>query len=81
MRNYIKGWNFMRLLRLAIGIFIIVQGIMMGEWMLAVLGVLFSIMPVLNVGCGGVAGSCNRPFSQSYKTNRLSEDISYEEVK
>lgn len=81
IKNYIKNWDFMRLLRLGIGIFIIVQGFIMHEWMLAVLGGLFSLMPIFNVGCGGVDGSCNRPISRSYRSYNKTEDIHYEEVK
>lgn len=67
----------MRVLRLALGIFIIVQGIQAKEWWLVVLGGLFSLMPLLNIGCCGVSG-CNTPIS---KSNKKVEDITFEEVK
>lgn len=59
----------MRVLRLALGIFIIVQGV--------VAGVMFSLMPLLNIGCCG-ASVCNTPIR---KGNRNIEDVSYEEIK
>lgn len=77
MKNYLKNWNMMRVLRLAVGIFIIVQGIMAKEWLLAGLGGLFSLMPLMNIGCCGVSG-CNTPVS---RTHKKMEDISYEEVR
>ncbi|NGF57787.1 hypothetical protein G5B00_14810 [Parapedobacter sp. SGR-10] len=77
MKNYLKNWNFIRLLRLALGIFITVQGIMAKEWLLVGLGGLFSLMPLMNIGCCGVSG-CNTSIP---KSNKKIEDISYEEVR
>lgn len=67
----------MRVLRLVLGIFIIVQGIMAKEWLLIGLGGLFSLMPLMNIGCCGTSG-CNTPIS---KSNKKVEDITYEEVR
>lgn len=72
----LRGWSFMRIARLALGIFIIVQGIVTNEWALALLGGLFAIMPLLNIGCCGASG-CSMPVSKNHKK---SEDITYEEV-
>lgn len=67
----------MRVLRLALGIFIIVQGIQANQWMFVALGGLFSLMALLNIGCCGAAG-CNTPVS---KSNKKVEDITFEEIK
>lgn len=67
----------MRVLRLALGIFIIVQGVQAKEWLFVALGGLFSLMPLLNIGCCGVSG-CNTPVS---KSDKKAEDITYEEIK
>ncbi|MFA6060132.1 MAG: hypothetical protein WC756_18155 [Taibaiella sp.] len=72
----LRGWNFMRIVRLALGIFIIVQGIVTKEWAFALLGGLFTILPLLNIGCCGASG-CSMPVSKNHKK---SEDITYEEV-
>ncbi len=77
MKEYLKNWDFTRILRLALGIFIIVQGVMVKEWLLVGLGGLFSLMPLLNIGCCGVSG-CSTPVQ---KSNKKIEDISYEEVR
>lgn len=77
MKNYFSNWNFMRLLRLALGIFVIVQGAVAKEWLLVGLGSLFSLMPLMNIGCCGTAG-CSIPAP---KSNKKTEDISYEEVR
>jgi len=58
MKNYLRNWDFVRVLRLAIGILIIVQGMMAHQWLLVGLGGLFSLMPLMNIGCCGTS-SCN----------------------
>lgn len=77
MKDYLNNWNFMRVLRLALGIFVIVQGIMAKEWLLVGFGGLFSLMPLMNIGCCGVSG-CSTPAP---KSNKKIEDITYEEVR
>ena len=77
MKGYLRSWNFMRILRLALGIFIIVQGVQAQQWLFVGLGGLFSLMPLLNIGCCGVSG-CNTP---ARKSNQKTEDITYEEVR
>ena len=67
----------MRILRLAMGIFIIVEGIVTKEWLFALAGTAFAILPLFNIGCCGTSG-CSTPVS---KSNRKAEDISYEEVR
>lgn len=66
----------MRVLRLALGIFIIGQGIVAKDWTFIALGGLFSLMPLLNVGCCSVSGCM--PIR---KNNGNIEDVSYEEVR
>lgn len=78
MKNYLRGWNFMRIIRLVLGIVIIVQGIQAQQWMLVALGGLFTLMPLFNIGCC-CAAECNTTYSTSKAKN--TEDITYEEVK
>ncbi len=77
MKNYLKNWNFMRFLRLVIGIYIVVIGIQESNFWLVALGASFSIMPLLNIGCCGVS-SCNIPVAKSSKEI---EDVTFTEVK
>lgn len=67
----------MRVLRLAIGIFIIVQSVITKDWLFVGAGVLFSLMPIMNIGCCGASG-CNTPIS---KSNKKVENITFEEIK
>lgn len=72
----LSNWNFMRFLRLALGIAIIVQSAIAGNWAMAVVGLLFTAMPVFNIGCCGTAG-CATPVKKSSETTK---DTRYEEV-
>lgn len=76
MKNYLGNWNIVRMLRLAMGILIIVQGFRTEAISIIILGGLFSLMPLLNVGCCSTAG-CNMPVR---KNSKQAEDITYEEV-
>lgn len=71
-----SNWTFMRFLRLAMGIAILVQGIMVKDMMFAFAGILFTVMPVFNMGCCGSAG-CAAPPAKEQDTKK---EITYEEV-
>lgn len=77
MKNYLSNWNFMRFLRLSIGLFIISQGILAYELALIAMGGLFSSLALLNIGCCGTS-ACNTPI----KHNKSQiEEVNFEEVK
>ncbi|WP_218962222.1 hypothetical protein [Sphingobacterium sp. 1.A.4] len=42
------------------GILIVIQGVKAEQWLIAGIGVLFSILPLFNMGCG-VNGTCDIP--------------------
>jgi hypothetical protein len=75
-QDILSNWNFMRFVRLGLGIAIIVQSIMHHDWTMGILGALFTAMPVFNIGCCA-AGGCAAPAK---KNNESVKDISYEEV-
>lgn len=78
MKQSIRGnWNFMRLLRLGVGVFIIVQAGMTKDWSLGILGLLFAIMPLFNIGCCGSGGCAAATPKRSAETTK---EITYEEV-
>lgn len=66
----------MRLVRLAIGIAVAVQGWLNNEWIFVILGTLFSLMPLFNLGCQ--SGSCQSRRYSNHKNN--DEDVVFEEV-
>ena len=76
MRAILQGWNFMRIIRLVLGVVILVQGIITKDFLTAVLGILFAGMAIANAGCCGTNGcavNTTRPIKS--KAN-----IEYEEV-
>lgn len=69
----------MRLLRLALGIMIFIQGVNSHDLLFIITGVLFSLMPLFNIGCCAV-GNCS--VSGQKKINSQStEEPGYEEIK
>lgn len=78
MKKYIRNWNFIRITRLVLGVFILGQGIRESEWIFILFGALFTLMPMLNVGC--CAGkACGIPLKSS-RTDK-SDEVIYEEIK
>lgn len=71
-----SNWNFIRFLRMGLGIAIVVQSAIAGNWAIGIAGILFTAMPVFNIGCCGTAG-CATPVKKSSQTTK---DITYEEV-
>lgn len=76
MINYFRNWNFPRILRLVLGVFILVQGIESQEWLLAALGGFIALMPVFNIGTCGT--TCNTSVRSK---NQDLDDTTYEEIK
>lgn len=81
MKEYIKKWNFMRFLRLVLGVIIVVQGVQHGEWLFVVLGAMFSILALLNLSTCGINNSCASKYNKFKTEDFNKESIDYEEVK
>lgn len=76
MKNQLfNHWNIFRVLRLILGIVIIIQSFYTRNYTFGIIGLLFSLMSVFNVGCCGTTCSTTN-FSKSNEP----EDITYEEV-
>jgi hypothetical protein len=75
-QSILHNWNFFRFLRLVIGIAIIVQAVMAKDMMFGLAGVLFTAMPLFNIGCCGT-GAC---YTTVKKNTPNTKEISYEEV-
>lgn len=75
-RTLLTNWNFIRLLRLIAGIAILVQAVIARDILFAVLGLIFTAMPVFNIGCCGTQG-CYVP---EQKRQDKTKEIIYEEV-
>lgn len=72
-----SNWNFIRLLRLIMGVAILVQGVITKDVLFGIAGLLFTGMAVFNLGCCGGTGNCAAP---PQKKDTVSKDIYYEEV-
>ena len=66
----------MRFIRLVLGIFIIVQSAIAKDWAIGLLGIVFTVMPLFNIGCCCVGG-CSVPAKKSTENTK---DVSYEEI-
>ncbi len=75
-QKILSNWTLMRFLRLGMGFAILVQAVMAKDMLFAFAGIVFTAMPVFDMGCCGTAG-CTVP-----STNKQNEkkDIDYEEV-
>jgi hypothetical protein len=74
----LTNWNFMRLLRLGIGAWVMVQSFMLNDTLMMFFGAFFVFQSVTNTGCCGVQ-SCAAPMVKN--DNKAAEEIEYEEIK
>ena len=75
-QGILNNWNFMRFFRLALGIAIIVQAAIAKDWMIGLMGLIFTAMPLFNMGCCSMGG-CAAPLK---KNTEPKKEIIYEEV-
>jgi len=72
------GWHFMRLFRLALGLFIAVQAIQTHDALSGFISAFFLYQAVFNVGCCGTS-SCAVPLSKENKNEESKVEL--EEIK
>ena len=78
MKTLTQNWDLMRILRLVVGSMVIYQSVVSSQLLLGILGGMFVLQALLNVGCA--AGSCSTAPQRS-KTLQSIENTEYEEVK
>jgi|SRR5690554_1085889 len=81
MAKYLIGWNFMRTIRLILGLVVVGQGIHAGDYLIAGLGALFASTAIFNIGCCANTGACNTYANRRDRVKGQPEDVHYEEVK
>ena len=64
-QTILTNWTFIRFLRLGIGIAILVQAVIAKDILFAFAGIVFTAMPLFNVGCCGTNG-CYTPAKKKY---------------
>ena len=81
MRQLIfSGWNLMRWLRLAIGAYFLVTGILQRDALVGMIGGFFLLQAVFNAGCCG-SGGCRVSPSPRKIQDADPTEVSYEEIK
>lgn len=63
LKTIFTNWNFMRAVRLILGVFIIVQSFQSQQYIMIIPGVIFAAMAIFSVGCGGNNG-CAIPIKK-----------------
>ena len=76
MTTILKNWDFMRILRLGISLWLGYAAITEHQVIIGVMAGLFLLQALMNIGCG--SKGCNVPYRNS---NQKIEDISFEEIK
>lgn len=71
-----SNWNIFRVIRLLLGLMIVIQSIQFKEYWFVLVGGLFAVLALLDMGC--VAGNCAAPTYRN--TTQKPEEITYEEV-
>lgn len=74
----LTDWNFMRILRLGLGIYIAVQAVETQSTILGIFAVFILFQAITNTGCCGSNG-CAVPIKKN-NSDKI-EEVDYEEVK
>ena len=74
----LTDWNFMRILRLGLGIYIAIQAVENQSMISAIFAVFFLFQALTNTGCCGSNG-CAVPIKKNNSVK--TEEIEFEEVK
>jgi hypothetical protein len=77
-QTLLTNWNFMRILRLGIGIYIAIQAIDTQSAFAGVVAVFFLFQAITNTGCCGSNG-CAVPIKKSNPDK--TEEVDFEEIK
>ena len=75
-QTILSNWTFIRFLRLGMGIAIMAQAIIAKDILFSFLGLIFTAMPVFNIGCCGT----QERYVPADKNQDKAKEITYEEV-
>mgnify|MGYP006911061066 CR=1 FL=1 len=78
LQTLLTGWNFMRFLRLGVGIFIAIQAIQYHDVLSGLIAALFLLQAATNTGC---CGSSACATNTNYQSKNNVNDVEFEEVK
>lgn len=78
-QKLLTHWHLGRILRMALGIWLLVAGIQSHDWIVGLFSLFFLYQAATDTGCCGSQG-CYTPAAKPGKKNGT-EDIEYEEIK
>jgi len=79
LANITQNWGFMRVIRLALGVYAMIEAVKAHELLMGMLGLLIAGMALLNMGCG--TQGCGVPIVKNTKTiDQNQDEVEYEEV-
>jgi hypothetical protein len=76
LKNLLQNWNFMRIIRLVIGGYALIEAYKGQDTLMGLLGFVLVGMAMLNVGCG--EQGCGVPVRKSNQA--VNDAIEYEEI-
>lgn len=76
LANLTQNWGFMRIIRLLVGGYALVEAIRSSDVLIGMMGTVLLGMAVFNIGCG--PQGCGVPTNRSKSTH--SDEIEYEEI-
>lgn len=76
----LSGWNFLRIVRLVLGLALVIQAIQQQFWAAGLLGGLLVFQSLSNTGCCGPSGCRVPPARINKKNNNSVDPIEYKEV-
>ncbi len=74
----LTNWSFMRVIRLALGIFIAIQAVETKDALSGLIAAFLLFQAVTNTGCCGV-NTCSKPTNRN--DSDKTEEITFEEIK
>jgi hypothetical protein len=76
LANLTQNWGFMRIIRLLVGGYALVEAIRASDVLIGIMGTVLVGMALFNMGCG--PQGCGVPTSRIKNTS--SDDVEYEEI-
>ena len=58
MQSIIKDWNFIRIIRLVAGVYLVGYGYSIMDYLIIMIGAVLALMAVTNSGCSPFSNSC-----------------------
>ncbi len=76
----LNNWHLMRIVRLAIGIWLEIIAFSSHDWPIGFMGAFFLYQAIADTSCCGAAG-CNTSYSKRTSSIQKTEQIEFEEIK